>query len=96
MDRQKAVAFSGYRPETLHASRDENSTDIIALKADLQDAVMEAVSHGFNTFIVGMAEGFDMLAAEAVIAAKKEFRDIWLVAVEPFDDSRKRSDESCV
>ena len=91
MDRQKAVAFSGYRPEKLYAGRDENSTDIITLKEDLHDAVMEAASHGFNTFIVGMAEGFDMLAAEAVIAVKKEVRDIRLVAVEPFDDSRKRS-----
>lgn len=92
MDIQKTVSFSGYRPEKLPDGGEDNSDSIITLKADLLDAVSEAASCGFDTFLTGMAEGFDMLAAETVIKVKENNSHIKLIAVLPFDDNRERSE----
>lgn len=88
----KAVSFSGYRPEKLPDGGNENMNSISALKADLVEAIDVAISRGYDTFIVGMAEGFDMFAAEAVIAEKSKYDNIKLIAAIPFDDGRERSE----
>ncbi len=94
MDVRKSstVSFSGYRPSKLPGGGDENAADIATLKADLHDAIVEAVSRGFDTFLVGMAEGFDMFAAEAALSLIVENPIIKLIAVKPFEDGRDRSD----
>lgn len=91
MSREETVSFSGYRPAKLPGGGDENAEGIIQLKHDLYDAVIEAVSHGFDSFFVGMADGFDMLAAETVLSIKEKTPHIRLTAVEPFEDGSTRS-----
>lgn len=39
---------------------------------------------GYNVFYTGMATGFDMIAAEAVLLAKEKYGDITLAAAIPF------------
>ena len=39
---------------------------------------------GFREFYSGMAEGFDMIAAEAVLQLKEQYEDMTLVAAIPF------------
>lgn len=92
MDKTKTVSFSGYRPEKLPDFGDETAFSITTLKNDLRESIVEVISRGFNTFLVGMAEGFDMYAAEAVLAVRMSNPHIKMIAALPFDDGRERSE----
>ena len=92
MNIQTTASFSGYRSEKLPDFGDETAFSIDTLKSDLHNAIVQAISHGYNTFLVGMAEGFDMFAAEAVISIKAKNENIKLIAIVPFDDGRERSE----
>ncbi len=63
---------------------DETSAEIKKLKEKLTAAVTEAYNDGFRFFISGMAEGFDLFAAETVIKLKESLPGIALVAAFPY------------
>lgn len=92
MSIHKTVSFSGYRPEKLPDFGDETAFSIETLKSDLHDAILQAISHGFDTFLVGMAEGFDMYATESVIEFKSTHPNIKLIAIVPFEDGRTHTE----
>lgn len=72
MNRTTTVAFTGHR--TYRGEAD----------AALHSLLRELYAEGARTFLSGMAVGFDLAAAEAVIALRAECRDVRLVAVIPF------------
>ena len=76
MERCFTVAFTGHR-SYCHQSDDQ-----------LRSLVDELYSSGALCFCVGMAEGFDMAAAECVIQLKKEHPEISL-EVYPIPQFRK-------
>ena len=78
METDKTCAFTGHR---------DIEEDISA--ALLIDTVREIAESGYNTFLCGMARGFDLLAAEAVIELKKQGFDIRLIACVPCPDQQK-------
>lgn len=63
-----------YGPPHLHGEARE------ALCAEIRRLAQE----GYTTFLSGMAEGFDLAAAEAVVALRDEGLKVQLVAVIPF------------
>lgn len=65
------VAFTGHRTYFGEAAE------------QLSEALMELYAEGFRIFLCGMAWGFDLAAAEAVLELQKQFRDVELVAVVP-------------
>ena len=67
--RSHTCCFSGYRPEKM-PFRTYDPDAVQALEAALDRAVEHAVSQGYHTFLSGMAAGFDIWAAEAVIRAR--------------------------
>ena len=67
--RSHTCCFSGYRPEKMPV-RTYDPDAVQALEAALDRAVEYAVSQGDHTFLSGMAAGFDIWAAEAVIRAR--------------------------
>ena len=67
--RSHTCCFSGYRPEKM-PFRTYDPDAVQALEAALDRAVEYAVSQGYHTFLSGMAAGFDIWAAEAVIRAR--------------------------
>lgn len=71
-----STAFSGHR--FIPYSQRER------LRASLTKTVISHYKIGTCNFICGMAMGFDMLAAETVLALKNEYQDITLTAVVPF------------
>lgn len=75
------VAFTGHR-------------NLIGNQANLFDTTFKIIcdlhAKGYTTFLSGMAEGFDLLAAEAVLQAKTIYSDIRLVAVVPFPMQAER------
>ena len=83
-EKDKQVAcFTGHRPKGLPWGYDENRPVCLHFKARLTETLRAVVSQGVDTFLTGMAEGFDMMAAEAVLQLKKEFPQVKLVAVLP-------------
>lgn len=89
--REKAVSFSGYRSEKLPHEGVAGANSMEALQAVLRSAVEELATSGYEWFLVGMADGFDTLAAQAVISVQENHPHIQLVAVLPYEDGRKHT-----
>ena len=85
MKKENTCCFTGPRPKRLPCSGDPDAPEIKAIRSSLREAIIEAYRDGYRFFMSGMAEGFDLLAAEEVIALKKELGDISLIAVFPYD-----------
>lgn len=90
MNKETTCCFTGPRPPRLPMNGNEYSAEIAALKTELRSAVFDAYYDGFRFFMSGMAEGFDIFAAEIILEMKKEFEGISLVAVLPYSGAPKR------
>ncbi len=88
-DREITCCFTGPRPPRLPAGGNEASPEIAALREQLFAAVKGAYDDGYRCFISGMAEGFDLLAAEAVIRLRRVHPDAELFAAFPCEASPK-------
>ena len=55
-----------------------------ALRERLDVTLRELYARGVRVFYSGMAEGFDLLAARAVLDLRREYSDIQFVAAVPF------------
>ncbi len=82
MERSKTVAFTGHRSV--------EGIGEAELSRRLDEAIMECYNQGYRMFITGMAVGFDMLAAEAVLRLRATHRDIHLEAAIPFPGQPER------
>nr|DAL83741.1 MAG TPA: Protein of unknown function (DUF1273) [Caudoviricetes sp.] len=85
-DTARTVAFSGFRPEKLIASAPDYDLSEIqhVLFERLRYAIRYFHSGGYNTYLTGMADGFDLLAGEAVLSLQQELRDLRLACIVPF------------
>ncbi|MBO5481462.1 MAG: DUF1273 family protein [Clostridia bacterium] len=68
----KTCAFTGHR-----------NLDADFSKSALKKQVEKMIKKGVDTFLCGMAVGFDMLAAETVLALKKKYPNVKLIACIP-------------
>ena len=80
---QNTCCLTGHRPKNLPWGYDESKQNCIAFKNDLYKIFNGAIKYGLNTFLVGMAEGFDMISAEILIDIRKNFKHIKIIAVIP-------------
>ena len=55
----------------------------------LQQAIENFIQQGVQTFYCGMALGFDLLAAELVLAFKKTYKDVKFIACIPCYNQEK-------
>ena len=83
IEREKTVAFTGYRESKIEISA-SNPNIISVIKTNLRERLLDLYSKGYTTFLSGVAEGFDMIAADVVLSLKNEHADIELIAVIPF------------
>lgn len=103
-DRSHTVAFSGHR--SFKSGRGSlfspaGGDDPETISERLGSTIRKLVEEGFTHFLCGMAEGFDLLAGEAVVSLRKEYPHLRLVAVIPFPgqasgfdaDTRERYDQ---
>lgn len=65
-----------------------------ALRTSVEAAILNAYRDGYRYFMSGMADGFDLLAAETVLELKRAGLEIFLVAVFPSRDSVHRHSPS--
>lgn len=92
-DPEKSVCFTGHRPEKLPWGFDENDEACKLFKARIEREIEKAYDEGYRFFLSGMADGFDVYAAEAVIRLARKHKGMELIAVFPYgrgDSPRKR------
>ncbi len=88
-EKSKTVAFSGHRSFKMNACGgslfdDPGRHDAAAIPQRLRETVRKLAAEGYTDFLCGMAEGFDLMAGEAVVDARDEFPGLRLTAVVPF------------
>lgn len=79
-ENKSACCFTGHRPDGL-PGEDTGAMTLIRLR--LIRTVQEAVAAGVTSFLCGGAEGFDTIAAEAVIAAREDYPAVRLILALP-------------
>ncbi len=72
IDRNKTLAVTGHRTLNLDFS-----------KKKLRENFITYIEKGFNTFLIGMAIGFDTVCFQTLESLKKEYGDIKLIACVP-------------
>ena len=86
IDPSRAAAFSGYRKEKIKLT--ETDADYTSVRERIVRRTASAVlllhDQGYDTFLCGMATGFDLWAGLAVLSLKKQLTDLRLIAVVPF------------
>lgn len=86
IDPSRAVAFSGHRVEKIVPPG--NTVGYAAARERIVRRTARAVLHfryqDCNTYLCGMATGFDLWAALAVLSLKKHLPDLRLIAVVPY------------
>lgn len=82
----KSCCFTGYRPEKFPFELNRRSKEFKQLENKLIDAVFSLPDEGCYTFYTGMAMGFDIVAAEAVLLLRETYKKakINLICVVPF------------
>ena len=86
--KEKTVAITGYRASKMRPKyNDVNHINVVITETYL--AIKELYKQGYTTYLTGCCEGFDLIAAEAVLKLKEEHSDIRLVAVIPFKGQDK-------
>lgn len=73
---EKTISFSGHRNIQL--------TD--NLYKQLYDIIEEYVINGFDTFLLGMAKGFDLICGLCVLKLQEKYTDIKIFPVVPCDN----------
>lgn len=84
-----SVAFSGHRtfksmPTDTDLFADPNEHNSEAISRRLRQTITTLYDEGYRHFLCGMAEGFDLLAAEAVKELRDDLPGLRLTAVIPF------------
>lgn len=83
------VSFTGYRPEKLPFSGEDDPL-CINLKKRLTAQIEKLIKDGANEFCTGMALGVDTWAAEAVLRLRETYPHIRLIALIPCLDQPSR------
>lgn len=81
---RKVAAFTGHRKKRMLRGDADNQALAGQIREKVSDMVMYLYGQGYREFYTGMAQGFDMTAAEAVLKLREHYEDIALVAAIPF------------
>ena len=92
-DKSVTVAFTGYRPEKIRISSSGREVEG-AIRSSLRHMVELLYDKGVRIFLSGMAEGFDIWAAEEVLLLRSEGRcpKARLIAVIPYKGQERGYD----
>lgn len=80
------ACFTGHRSQKLPWRFNESDPRCLAMKQQLNAEIESAIQRGYRTFLSGMALGFDMMCAEAVIEFRRKYPDITLIGAIPCED----------
>lgn len=77
------ACFTGHRAQKLPWKYNEKDKRCATMKKQLKMVLIDAIKDGYDTFITGMALGFDMICAEMVLELKKKYKYIKLIGAIP-------------
>lgn len=83
MNKENTICLTRHRPKGLPWGYNENSNSCLKFKEDLEHLLRTFIIVGYKKFLIGMAEGVDMISAEILLNLKKEFSNIEIIAVIP-------------
>ena len=88
---ESGCCFTGYRPDKFDFNLYDDTKEYIEFENKLYGAVFSLANQGVTRFYCGMAMGFDIMAAEAVLTLKEAKTDtiIDLICVKPFEEQDK-------
>ncbi|MGN1223213.1 MAG: SLOG family protein [Christensenellales bacterium] len=86
MLKEETACLTGHRPKSLPWGYDEEKENCKRFKSDLIDIFTGGIEYGLKTFLIGMAEGFDMIGGETLIELRKRHKEIKIIAVVPCKD----------
>ena len=75
--------FTGHRPHRLPWRENEWDPRCLRFQERLETLLEELYGRGYRHFLCGMAQGADLLFCEAVLALRRERRDVLLEAAIP-------------
>lgn len=81
---EKSCCFTGYRPDKFPFKLERGNTDYNVFENRLIETVFSLPDDECYTFYSGMAMGFDIIAAEAVLLLKSRNPSIKLICALPF------------
>ena len=87
--KERTCCFTGHRPQKLPWKFDEKDERCKKMRIRAIIEIEDAIQKGYDTFITGMAIGFDMICAEIVLELKKIYPHIKLVGAIPCIDQEK-------
>ena len=82
----KTCFFAGHRPYKFAFLPEEEENFIPKLTAEISKTVRQLFDNGYDTFLCGGTIGFDIMCAESVVELKKEFPNVRLVCMLPFEN----------
>lgn len=91
--RKKSVAFTGYRPEKIKISNPAPDMEQW-IRGALRVVIAQLYDKGYRRFLSGMADGFDLWAADEVLGLTEKLNGLELVAVVPHKDQPRKYDTS--
>ncbi|MGI6270074.1 MAG: SLOG family protein [Candidatus Howiella sp.] len=81
-----ACCFTGYRPEKFNFDFTPGTPEYTQFENNLTNAVYRMADRGCGVFYSGVAQGFDIAAAEVVLLRRQQEGDVALRCVLPFRD----------
>lgn len=80
--KHQTACLTGHRPKSLPWGYNESHKSCVKFIAEVKKIFEGAIQYGLNTFLTGMAEGFDMIGAEILFELRKK-HNIKIIAVVP-------------
>lgn len=80
----QTVAFTGHRKERILQGFGNDPRILAQIREAVAGMVIELYGQGYKEYYTGMASGFDMTAAEAVLQVRERYEGIKLIAAVPF------------
>ena len=77
------ACFTGHRPQKLPWGFNENDKRCVEMINITKTQIEKAIKNGYDTFLCGMALGFDIICAELVLKLKNDYPKIKLFGAIP-------------
>jgi len=94
IDKQRTCSFTGHRPHKLPWGYNEADPRCVDMKQRVRNRLVSLIDSGYNTFITGMAIGFDIMCAEIVLELKGGYPDIKLIGAVPCENQYAKWNEN--
>ncbi len=80
---KKTCCFTGHRPQKLAWGFNEKDPRCLNMIKETKIQIENAIVKGYNTFLCGLALGFDMICAEIILELKKKYTNVKLIGAVP-------------